>query len=347
MKNNEWPGNAKWAGVARFGGVGDNLIAASVLKPLKQQGYLTEVITSAPQSVVFENNPHLDCLTVKQKGDIPEPALEWQNWFVGRSHEYAKFANLSHSCEYSIALFASQTAFWWPPDVRRKLCGRNYLEAVHDILQVPYVFGKLFYPTAEERALARKTKRKIGKRCIAWCLSGTRVDKVYPFAPLAIARIIKEMGIPVVMVGAPGIDFTMAKIIMEHVARQNGSTDGLHLALSSSVEKPNWPIRRVLTMVQHCDLVIAPDTGPAWAAAFEPMPKVMLLSHASAENITKHWVNTTTLTAAPLRVPCYPCHRLHDTYSTCTPNADNTAAACMTDIGVERLLQAVAAAAWR
>jgi hypothetical protein len=35
------------------------------------------------------------------------------------------------------------------------------------------------------------------------------------------------------------------------------------------------------------------------SAAFEAMPKIMLLSHASEENITKHWVNTTTLHADP------------------------------------------------
>ena len=61
-----------------------------------------------------------------------------------------------------------------------------------------------------------------------------------------------------------------------------------------------------------------------------------------AENITKNWVNTTTLHADPFRVPCHPCHRLHDDISTCKPSADNpNVAACMADISVESILKAV------
>ena len=37
--------------------------------------------------------------------------------------------------------------------------------------------------------------------------------------------------------------------------------------------------------------MIGPDTGLMWGVAMEAMPKIMLLSHASPENITKHWTN--------------------------------------------------------
>ena len=69
------------------------------------------------------------------------------------------------------------------------------------------------------------------------------------------------------------------------------------------------------------------------------MPKIVMVSHASAENITKHWVNTTTLHADPDRVPCFPCHRLHNSIDTCTPNKDGGhAAACISDISVETIV---------
>jgi ADP-heptose:LPS heptosyltransferase len=90
------------------------------------------------------------------------------------------------------------------------------------------------------------------------------------------------------------------------------------------------------------DLVVTPDTGTAWAVAMEQMPKIVMVSHASAENITKHWVNTTTLHADPQRVPCWPCHRLHNDISTCVPDKDvGKGAACMGDISVETVVQAV------
>jgi ADP-heptose:LPS heptosyltransferase len=337
-----WPGGKKWACVARLGGIGDNLIAASVLGPLKKQGYMVEVISQLPYSTVFINNPYIDRLTIKEAEDIPGKGnLDWQIWFSKKAKEYAKFGNLSHSCENLIALFPASTAFWWPASARRKFCNRSYLEAVHDIMEVPYEFGPLFFPTDGEKESALRTKATVGERAIAWCLSGTRIDKMYPYTPMAIGRIIQEFDIPVVMLGAPGKNYDWAKQIQDHVINQNGSDKNLHLALSQDVGSESWPIRRILSFAQVCDMMITPDTGPAWAVAMESIPKIVLLSHASPENITKHWVNTTTLHAGS-GVKCWPCHQLHDKQETCTPNKDNNGAACISDISVDRLMKAIA-----
>ena len=337
----------RWAGIARMGGIGDNLIAASTLRPLKRMGYMNEVITSESSHSVFLNNPFIDKLTVKKDGEIPGGA-EWQKWFVARAKEYDLFAHLSHSCEVRHACLTDSTAFWSSDAYRRKLCAGSYLETVHDIVGVPYTFGPLFFPTEEERQRANQTKEtQIKGRFIAWVISGSRVDKIYPYMNIAAARIIKELGITVVAIGAGPKQFEFAKEIQERVKRQNSTDDGFHVALSPDDAPPggdrHWSMRRSLTLAMSADLVITPDTGIAWAVAMEAMPKIMLLSHASAENITKHWVNTTTLHADPDNVPCWPCHRLHDTIDTCHKGKDTEAAACMADISVERLLEAVRA----
>jgi hypothetical protein len=88
----------------------------------------------------------------------------------------------------------------------------------------------------------------------------------------------------------------------------------------------------------HCDLMIGPDTGVMWAVAMEKVPKIMLLSHASEENITKHWINTITLHADQSAVPCWPCHRLHDTLDTCKANKENTGAACISNISIDTII---------
>jgi ADP-heptose:LPS heptosyltransferase len=89
-----------WACVARLGGIGDNLMAASVFAPLKRLGYMTEIITSPPNHVVFHHNPFLDKLSVKLDGDLPQnDQAAWTQWFRARANEYGLFANLSHSCE--------------------------------------------------------------------------------------------------------------------------------------------------------------------------------------------------------------------------------------------------------
>lgn len=337
-----------WAGIARLGGVGDNLIAASALRPLKRLGYLTEVITSDHCHAVFFNNPFLDKLTVKKDGEIPGGA-EWQKWFVGRAAEYDLFAHLSHTVEVRHALFPDQTPFWWPPAYRRKFCGGSYLETAHDVVGVPHEFGPLYFPTEEEKARARRTRdEQIGAPYVAWVLSGSRIDKVYPYAAMAIARVIREIGMPVVMIGVGGKQFEMAKATQEHVRRQNGTDRGLHLAMSPEGADPggamDWPLRRTMAQALAAEIVITPDSGIAWAVGLEELPKVALISHASVENITKHWRNAIVLHADRFAVPCWPCHRLHSDPSTCVPNKDGGhAALCMSDISVELILTAIKA----
>ena len=233
--------------------------------------------------------------------------------------------------------------------MRRKYCGHYYLEFVHDVLGMPYDFGPLFFPTDEERDQAIVTKRELGAGpIIGWALNGSRVDKVYPKIPMAVSRLIRE-GMQVVMFGAPPPlgDFPSAKQCQEFVTHQNGSDRGLHLAMSPDADNPSWPIRRSLAQLLQCDLVIGPDTGLMWGAAFEPMPKIMLLSHASANNITKHWINTTTLHASK-HVPCWPCHLLHDHMDSCLdeqrrngmkPDAEEKGAACIQSISVDEIVQ--------
>ena len=334
----------RWAAIARFGGLGDDLVAGSPLRALKRMGYMTEMITGGPYAAVFQHNPYIDKLTVKDsEKDLPHgDLLAWQKWFEAKAKEYDVFIHASHSMEGRHSLFKTMTSFWWPEEYRRKLCAGSFIETVHDIACVPYDFGPLFFASPEEWAMAFMTKRQIGERFILWVISGTRIDKVYPYAPHAIARIIREVGAPVLLMGGPGPkEKSMADKIVEVVSVTNGGRDGLHLAIPAESGDASWPIRTSLTMAQAADLVITPDSGVAWAVAFEPMPKIVMVSHASAENITRHWINTVTLHADPNRVPCWPCHRLHDDPSTCRVNKEGNGAACISDITVERLVQTV------
>jgi ADP-heptose:LPS heptosyltransferase len=229
--------------------------------------------------------------------------------------------------------------------MRRRMCGRSYLEIAADICEVPYPSLRPgFFPSAEEHAKAVELKKKVGDRCIGWAMSGSRPDKIYPYASVVIGRLIRDLGVPVILFGAPGRDEKIAELIETNIKIQHGrSLDGLHIALPN-VANP-WGLRASLAQLQMCDLVIGPDTGAMWAVAAEGMPKVMLLSHASAENITKHWVNTTSLQADQDRVPCYPCHRLHDSMEHCVENEWKSGAACISDITADRLYEA-AASAW-
>lgn len=357
-----------WACVARMGGIGDNLVAASVLRPLKRLGYMTEVLTSDMAGAIFRNNPFLDKLTIKPDGEVPAAGSDdWRKWFTNRSAEYDVFVHLSYSMEVRHALFPNSTAFWWPEEYRREICAGNYLETVHKIagLTPPFQTGPIFFPTDEEKYRAEKLKKeRFGDRYVAWIISGSRIDKVYPYSSFAISRIISELNIPVVLFGSGAKQFEQAKQIVESVGRHNSvkklpssvGEDGVHwaddiyLCMTNDADKRggtggeyDWPIRRSLTQVLASDIMVSPDTGAAWAGAFEQIPKIIMLSHASAENITKGWINTISLHADQDRVPCYPCHRLHNDPSTChkARDRDVSAAACMADISVDMIVESV------
>ena len=181
--------------------------------------------------------------------------------------------------------------------------------------------------------------------CVGWVLAGSRIDKAYPGSAAVIGRLL-ERGLNVIMFGAPGKEFLMAKEIERQVVQIAGadkrkSAAGLHLCMSSSIEEPNWPIRRSLSQLQLCDLVVSPDTGPAWSVAMKAMPKVILTSHASPLNITHKWINTVALHADQEVVSCSPCHQLHDRWDTCNRAKDVEAAACMADVPVNLIVEMV------
>lgn len=353
----------EWCGIFRGGGIGDDIVTTSPLPLLRAKYGHVEFITHGPQAVIYENNPYIDKLTVlPDNKPLHSSATEWQKWFSERAIEYAFFANLSHTVEARLALLTGQTDFYRPASWRRKHCGMSYLENTHDACDVPYDFtiGPRFYPTDAEKADARRLKGEMGGVNIGFVLGGTRIDKMHPRSAMIVARLLREIpDSSVVMFGAGQRDFEIAKQIDKHVVDSNSDHDRLHLALSAGKGEPEtplsaadakrqdgqrdtqWPLRRSLTQAQHCDLLISPDSGLAWACAMEAMPKVMLLSHASGENITKHWRNTVSLSADPAVVKCFPCHQLHDEPSTCTANSDNTGAACITDISVERIMRTV------
>jgi ADP-heptose:LPS heptosyltransferase len=189
------------------------------------------------------------------------------------------------------------------------LCA-HHIEAVGDICEVPTTNWSRILSTEAEEAAAEKNQ-DAGRRQSACLVTSARVDKVWPPSAGVIARLLKDVDLPIIMLGAPGKDFELAKQVQEQVKVLNGSDRNLHLALSTNLEFPNWPIRRVLAQALAADVVVTPDTGPAWAVAQKPMRKIVLLSHASQENITKGWKNTLTLHADP-SVACWPCHLLID-----------------------------------
>jgi ADP-heptose:LPS heptosyltransferase len=100
-------------------------------------------------------------------------------------------------------------------------------------------------------------------------------------------------------------------------------------------------IRQTLTLASLADCVLGPETGVLNAVAFaKDVGKVILLSHSSVQNLTKHWVNTVVLTPHKM-IDCYPCHRLHYSNEFCRTHEESGAAMCAASIDADDVFAAV------
>ena len=64
-----------------------------------------------------------------------------------------------------------------------------------------------------------------------------------------------------------------------------------------------------MTLCLEADAFVGSESVFANVVAMEAMPKVVMLSHSSNENLTRDWINTAALEAP---VACHPCHRIHN-----------------------------------
>lgn len=316
----------KTALVARLGVIGDQLIASSILPHLKAQGFHVTYLCYAPHGEVVQNNPHIDILRMVPHGTLGKSDAEFMAFWMQAPKLFDRVIHLSSTLESSLVFQVQQPQFWWEPVGRRAVAGRNYLEQTHAIAGVPMEFRPQFFPTDAE---ARWAEEFAGRApTVGVVLSGSNFDKMHPRLHEIVAQLlVARQDLSVVLFGADiPRDHGLVQVCMKHVKAciSEGASRVRHTI--------GQPIRRSLALAQQMHVMVGPDTGLMWGVAMEPVGKVVMLSHASPENITKHWTDTITLHADQAEVPCWPCHRLHQGAETCTVQKDSGAAACMASI---------------
>lgn len=311
--------------VSRYGAFGDMLQMSSVLPGLKEQGYTVCVNTEPSGLEIVRNDPHIDEFLIQEKNQIPNADL-WKFWAL-LSSKFEKFVILSESVEGSLLALPGRRAYRWPQEFRRMVMNVNYMEATHAIAGVPFNPAPKFYPSKQEKGWAVKYRAKLGLKntVIMWSIAGSSVHKVYPHIDMVIARVLHEHeNVRFILVGDE-----LSSIIEydwrneKRVIRKCGK----------------WSIRESLSMAQQCDMVIGPETGVMNAVSFEAMPKVLMLSHSSKDNIGKHWVNTHQL--IPDGVDCYPCHKLHYGFATCNRDEETGTAKCAAATDPEKIIEII------
>ncbi len=332
------PRPEKTACVVRYGGFGDMLQAANILPELKRQGYHVTVMTTPKGQEVLRDDPHVDAFQIQDDDQVPNNELP-EFWAVQAKH-FDKFIQLSESVEGTLLAMPGRSNHMWPDAVRRKELGKNYLEWTAQLAELPYASESKFYPSEREQELVGKwlarvkgdavgplapLQRTPEQFVIVWCLSGSAMHKSYPHQDGVIANVLANFPDAVVILTGD----MMCKVL------EAGWEDHPRVKCASG----ELGIRETLTLAQMADCVVGPETGVLNAVAFEPMGKVILLSHSSPENLTKHWVNTDVMT--PANTSCYPCHRLHMGMAFCREDPDTGCAACQADIAPPRVFEAI------
>jgi ADP-heptose:LPS heptosyltransferase/predicted SAM-dependent methyltransferase len=304
------PKAGKSVAVVRYGAFGDLMQASSVFAGLKSQGYHVTLYSSPPGSDVVSNDPNIDKIILQDKDQVPNGDLG--SFWDHISKKYDKFINLSESVEGTLLAMPGRANHTWPIHIRHKYLNKNYLEFQHELSEVSHNPRIKFYATDEEKQWARKERNKLGKFVLMWSLAGSSGHKAWPYVDHIVASMMTQYPESnVVLVGGP-----------EAVMLEAGWQDEKRVSKTCG----KWGIRNTLSFLAECDMVGGPETGVLNAAACMELPKIVLLSHSTHENLTRDWVNVCAM--VPQDTHCYPCHRMHYGWTYCNRDESKDCLEC-------------------
>lgn len=312
----------KTVGIVRIGAKGDALWASSPAALLKEQGYHVTAFVATTGEEVLRHDPNIDRLVTLPNGVLNDDEL--LAFWAHQAVKFDRWVNLVGSVEQRLLYHPSSNEFFLPQKLRHRFGNRNYLEMIHDYADLPHVFRQKFHPSAEEAKWARETREKLlpPGPLVILNACGSGPAKTWPHAQAFLERMAAAGIVTVVLGDVRGIE----------LAEVNECT---------AIVGNGWPVRAALAFAQIADAVVATESMIANAVAMEPMLKVILLSHSSNENLTKHWISTAALEATA--VACHPCHRIHATLDFCAKDTATGCSACMASYGPDTVAEFVLA----
>lgn len=315
------PREKKTACVVRYGGFGDMLQCAALLPELKRQGYHITVMTTPKGQDVLMDDPHVDDWFLQDSGQVPNHELT-DFWRV-IERKYDRFINLSESIEGTLLAMPGRASHAWPHAVRHRNLDKNYGEWTANIADLPFKPEGKFYPTDEERQDAKvylEQTRFAGEFLILFALAGSSRHKFYPWQDELIRMVLDA---------CPRARFILSGDYACKLLEQGWESED-----RVATECGELSIRAVLTLAQMANVVLGPETGVLNSVAYEVgVRKVVLLSHSSHNNLTKHWLNTKAFWSD--KTPCYPCHQMHYSDEFCPQDERTGAALCQVAIKPE------------
>ena len=192
---------------------------------------------------------------------------------------------------------------------------------LYETAEMPFEMQQKFHPSAQELAWAREQREKLFPGpLVVISPTGSGLPKTWPH----VQRFMQLMA-------ARGV-YT---VVLGDVRQEIEPVEPFGVVLGREI-----PIRGAMTLATLADVVVGTESAIVNAVAGEDNLKVVLLSHSSPENLTKHWRNTMSVEAP--HVACHPCHRLHRGMEFCTRDTVTGFAACQAAASAEAIAQAIA-----
>lgn len=304
----------KTIGLVRLGAFGDALWISTVLPKLKEKypDHAIVLYTQSPGETSLRYDPHIDEWRVQADGifGLNNEAAQWQGlYWMHCEKKHDVFINLVGCVERHLLPHPVDPNFYLPQTQRRWLMAKNYYEAVHEWAGVPFDAKTLrvkFYAHADEVAWAAAERAKHEGPFVVINPSGSSAPKWWPHAQKCM-EILSEAGVGGVLVGdLRHVNFTAPK--------------------GWQVIGTKWDIRKCYTLAQLADVVIGTESAIINSVAHEKPMKIVLMSHSTAQNLTRDWDRT--IAVEPEGLDCYPCHRIHADFTHCTLNQDTKSSAC-------------------
>lgn len=320
-QNRPVPAGAKTVCVIRYGAWGDAVLLSPVFRQLKKEGYYVFFNCTEKGYEVQRHNPNIDCFMLQFTDEIPKEQL-FEYW-KKMEGAFNRIVNLSGSIEMNLVIAPFQKEYILSTKERHEKCNRNYMDETMLKAGYPDLKGQIpeiFYKAKEER-WADAVRKKYKGFLVVYGLSGSSVNKTYPYADSVVQAIVE--GIPeatVILVGEKGCK----GIIDQHPRVLDWCGD--------------FGIRRSFILTKIADLVISTDTSIANAVGCYETPKIILLSQSSPENLTKYYKNCHNIEP---NVPCYPCHQLHFTRESCPLEEETKFPVCVALLHPKLILEKV------
>ena len=317
----KWDKKSKTLCIIRYGAWGDAIMLSPVFKYFKQEGWYITLNCTQKCFDILNTNPNIDAFLLQDDGEIPFENLD-KHW-KELNKKFDRVINFTGSIENSLLIAQNQPEWNWSKDQRHERCNVNYYDHTMKLAGFPDKtgeIGELHFKAAEERWAATVRKRYPGF-LVVWCLSGSAIHKIYPYADVVIQALVSA--IPEATVILVGEQATKGIIdphprIMDWCGRFN--------------------IRKSFILTKIADLVVSPETSVLAASGCFNTPKIALLSHGSEVNVTKYYKNCYSVRQD---VSCSPCHKLHFSRETCPLVKETQFPVCMGLLDPKKLLQPI------